>query len=338
VERIGQVGEGIQGISAQFSDAVRLAVAQSEDISRVFETQGQQLIATAGSAQQTAGELREVFRDEIEQLGRLAKELQVTAQGVGEAVGGHASELSRAHAESSQSTQEIRGELRAQADELAALEQAVIERLTGIGQKIETIIVGLLQGAERARTRVAGLGAEFDSQTAVLGQSLDGVYRRIDECGQAFRKQADGLLRASETVEAQAQALRESEGERRRDVFLRSATHMIEDLNASAIDLNRILAEDMPDDLWKRYQKGDRSIFARRLLRGKDRLVLPDVKARFETDERFRVEANRYIKQFETLLTQATDCDPENVLNTTFLTADVGKLYIILSRSLGRTQ
>ena len=113
---------------------------------------------------------------------------------------------------------------------------------------------------------------------------------------------------------------------------------MIEDLNASGIDLNRILTDDMPDSIWKRYQKGDRSIFARRLLRGKDRLALPDIKARFEADQRFRIEANRYIKQFETLLDQATDCDPENLLSTTFLTADVGKLYIILSRSLERTQ
>ena len=44
------------------------------------------------------------------------------------------------------------------------------------------------------------------------------------------------------------------------------------------------------------------------------------------------------MNQFESLLAQATDCDPEQVLSATFLTADVGKLYLLLSRSLGRTQ
>ena len=44
------------------------------------------------------------------------------------------------------------------------------------------------------------------------------------------------------------------------------------------------------------------------------------------------------MKQFEGLLAQANDCDPENMLSATFLTADVGKLYLILSRSLGRAQ
>ena len=172
----------------------------------------------------------------------------------------------------------------------------------------------------------------------MLGDSVDNAYRRIDRYGQAFRDQAASLIEASRAAEAQAQALQESEVERRRDAFLRSATHMIEGLNAASIDINRILTDDMPEDLWKRYRRGDRSIFARRLLRGKDRLLSPDIKAHFETDERFRTEANRYIKQFEALLDQATDCDPEQVLSTTFLTADVGKLYLVLSRSLGRAQ
>ncbi len=249
-----------------------------------------------------------------------------------------AAALARAHEESRRITDEIRKTLSAQGDQLIASERAVLERLTGIGQKVETIVGGLVRATEGARTRVDGLGAAFDIQATALGKSVDDAYGRIEAYGQEFRDQAQSLIDASEIARARAQALQERELDQRRDVFLRSATQMIEDLNSTGIDLNRILADELPDDIWKRYQKGDRSIFARRLLRGKDRLVLPDIKARFEADERFRIEANRYIKQFETLLDRATDCDPENLLSTTFLTADVGKLYIILSRSLGRTQ
>jgi len=248
------------------------------------------------------------------------------------------SALARAHEESRQITEQIRKTLNAQGDQLIASERVVLERLTGIGRKVETIVGGLVGAAEGARTRVDGLGAAFDTQAAAFGKSVDEAYGRIEAYGQAFRDQAASLIDASEAAQARAEALQERELDQRRDVFLRSATHMIEDLNTSGIDLNRILADDMPDDIWKRYQKGDRSIFARRLLRGKDRLAMPDIKARFEADERFRIEAKRYIKQFETLLERATDCDPENLLSTTFLTADVGKLYIILSRSLGRAQ
>ena len=114
---------------------------------------------------------------------------------------------------------------------------------------------------------------------------------------------------------------------------------MIEDLNSQAIDLTRLFEGEVPEELWKRHRKGDRSIFARRLARPKDEsYIAPKIVERFKEDERFREQATRYINQFESLMSQASGCDPEHVLSATFLTADVGKLYLLLSRSLGRTQ
>jgi hypothetical protein len=43
-----------------------------------------------------------------------------------------------------------------------------------------------------------------------------------------------------------------------------------------------------------------------------------------------------YLNQFETLLAQARECDHMDVLGATFVTADVGKLYLILSNAVGR--
>jgi hypothetical protein len=45
----------------------------------------------------------------------------------------------------------------------------------------------------------------------------------------------------------------------------------------------------------------------------------------------------RYMGRFEELLAQAQEADPESVLNAAFITADVGKLYLVLSRSIGRS-
>jgi hypothetical protein len=36
------------------------------------------------------------------------------------------------------------------------------------------------------------------------------------------------------------------------------------------------------------------------------------------------------------LLTEAQGSDPQNLLHSTFMTADVGKLYILLCHALGR--
>ena len=56
----------------------------------------------------------------------------------------------------------------------------------------------------------------------------------------------------------------------------------------------------------------------------------------YEHDEIFRKLVSRYIDHFEKLLSEAKENDSENLLGSTFLSADVGKLYMLLGRSVGR--
>jgi hypothetical protein len=88
--------------------------------------------------------------------------------------------------------------------------------------------------------------------------------------------------------------------------------------------------------VWKRYRNGDRSVFARRLFKTKDSYVIPAIQQRYQRDDKFQDMVDRYIRKFEELLTNSTSADPESVLNAAFITADVGKLYLVMSRSLGR--
>jgi hypothetical protein len=60
------------------------------------------------------------------------------------------------------------------------------------------------------------------------------------------------------------------------------------------------------------------------------------IKQKFEEDPNFRDYVLRYLNQFETLLAQARECDHQDVLGATFVTADVGKLYLLLSNAVGR--
>ena len=60
------------------------------------------------------------------------------------------------------------------------------------------------------------------------------------------------------------------------------------------------------------------------------------IRAKFEGDENFRKYVQRYLDHFEGLLNQASESDPENLLSSTFLSADIGKLYLVLARSVGR--
>jgi hypothetical protein len=111
---------------------------------------------------------------------------------------------------------------------------------------------------------------------------------------------------------------------------------MIDELNTLALDINSVLEADVPDELWQSFHKGDRSIFARRLFKQKDSYTIPALEQRFERDQRFRDMVSRYIGRFDELMAEASVADPEGMLRTCFITADVGKLYLVLARTLGR--
>jgi hypothetical protein len=58
------------------------------------------------------------------------------------------------------------------------------------------------------------------------------------------------------------------------------------------------------------------------------------IRERFKNDEDLRRYITEYMTEFRGLLEHARTFDHSNVLESTFLSADVGKLYLLLKRSL----
>jgi len=87
---------------------------------------------------------------------------------------------------------------------------------------------------------------------------------------------------------------------------------------------------------WKRYTRGERGIFTRALLRGRQSNLVAQIADKVKLDGDMRRYAMRYIDYFERLLKESQAVDPENLLHSTFMTGDVGKLYLLLCRAVGR--
>ena len=177
----------------------------------------------------------------------------------------------------------------------------------------------------------------FRSQTTLV-EALDAAVAKVDVVGETFDQQAVRLTQASIEASEQAGKLSEQELVLRRDLFLKTARFILEDLNSTSIDLTRILHNDVPEADWKRYVKGDRGVFARSLLKGRQAALAAKFTDKLKVDEDMRYYVMRYVDQFDKLLNEARDSDPENLLHSTFMTADVGKLYILLTRALGRDE
>ncbi len=116
----------------------------------------------------------------------------------------------------------------------------------------------------------------------------------------------------------------------------REALHVVEKLQALAIDMDRALGDDAPPDLWRRYLAGERGVYARRLSTLIGREGADKIPRRYAEDADFRLHADRYMAEFEGLLDEASARDRDQILVETFLTSQVGKLYLLLAAATGR--
>jgi len=223
--------------------------------------------------------------------------------------------------------------------QLASIQNATQElnrQLSLITADVDRRIREMTDTSIRAVARAGGIGQGFEQQAQNLTKLIETANTKAGELAEKFRVQSAELNSASAAAVERIGQLQKTQTVISRDAFLKAATSMIGELNGIALDIHELLDSEIPDEVWKRYREGDRSIFARRLFKAKDSYVVPALEQRYQRDERFRDQVDRYVSKFETLLSQSQQTDPESVLSATFITADVGKLYLVLAKSLGR--
>lgn len=115
-----------------------------------------------------------------------------------------------------------------------------------------------------------------------------------------------------------------------------SSRHMIEALQAMAIDLCRFLEDDPPHELLKRYRNGERNVFARRLAGALGPEHMQMIAQKHQSDREFRDTVDRYVNQFEALLELTARNDRDNVLVETYLSSQTGRVYMTLASATGR--
>src|SRR5262249_6640800 len=148
--------------------------------------------------------------------------------------------------------------------------------------------------------------------------------------------QNEALQRATLAAKTELTDLAQARQQARSDSFLALAADIVFELGTLSIDITRLLDGEVPAEVWNRYRAGDRSVFVRRLLAKKDAYVIPALVQRHERDLKLRDLVARFTAKFEELLERANKADPDNILSTAFLTADIGKLYLLIQRNLGK--
>lgn len=112
--------------------------------------------------------------------------------------------------------------------------------------------------------------------------------------------------------------------------------HSVESLNALSLDLARALDHEAPDQLWTRYRNGERNVFTRRLYTLRGQKLFDEVSYKYRNEPSFKRDVDRYIGDFEELLTKIYEQDRDSMLIDTYLSSETGKVYLMLAHASGR--
>jgi hypothetical protein len=266
------------------------------------------------------------------QQDRLASFLALLDDGVGTAeqrLAGLSQALAAAESEAA----------RLQAETGPALVQAMVQVRDASAHAAErareAIVAVIPEGAARLseQTRDALERAIQESITAQL-QNVEVVAARAVE---AARSASDRLTQQMLTIGQTAAALethisQTQEADRAADseAFARRTAMLIDSMHSAAIDVGKILSDEVDERAWGAYLKGDRGVFTRRAVRlmgnGENRSLV----AHYEQDREFQAAANRFVHDFEAMLRRVVAERDGGVMAVTLMSSDVGKLYAAL--------
>ncbi len=206
--------------------------------------------------------------------------------------------------------------------------RAFIEKeLSEIGDRLSEQNQSLLSGAvdKQVQTLNAAMSEAITRSLHLSEQTTQNVADQM----RSINEMADNLERRLADAREQFDGL-DDEG------FARRTALLTESLNSAAIDVAKILSNEVTDTAWAAYLKGDRGVFTRRAVKLLDSGESKIIAQHYDEDPEFRNHVNRYIHDFESMMRVLLSTRDGNAIGITMLSSDVGKLYVALAQAIER--
>jgi predicted transcriptional regulator len=213
-------------------------------------------------------------------------------------------------------------------------EQAAERARQALGRAIPDAAKQLADASEQAVEGV--ISEKVTAQIARIAQVADDAVQAAQQASERLTRQLLTIADTSASVDHRIEEARQATEQRDRDHFARRSALLIESLNSTAIDVAKILSNDVTDSAWSAYLKGDRGVFTRRAVKLLDAGESREIALHYDEDAEFRDHVNRYIHDFEAMLRVILSARDGNALGVAILSSDMGKLYVALAQAIER--
>ena len=213
-------------------------------------------------------------------------------------------------------------------------EQAAERARQALGRAIPDAARQLADASEEAVESV--INEKVSAQIAQIAQVADQAVQAAQQASERLTRQLLTIADTSASIDHRIDEARQATEQRDRDHFARRSALLIESLNSTAIDVAKILSNDVTDSAWSAYLKGDRGVFTRRAVKLLDAGESREIALHYDEDAEFRDHVNRYIHDFEAMLRVILSARDGNALGVAILSSDMGKLYVALAQAIER--
>ncbi len=191
--------------------------------------------------------------------------------------------------------------------------------------------------AEQSRNILAdAVNAQVSSLNVMIEDAIGRNIAVSQETTQQLVTQIAQIESMTANLEARIHHNREQFEGLDNDGFSRRMALLTESLNSTAIDVAKILSNDVTDTAWASYLKGDRGVFTRRAVKLLDAGEARAIATHYGEDPEFCEHVNRYIHDFESMMRVLLSTRDGNAIGVTLLSSDVGKLYVALAQAIER--
>jgi len=113
------------------------------------------------------------------------------------------------------------------------------------------------------------------------------------------------------------------------------AIAIISELQTFTLDLETRLYGDPPPALRERFGRGDRNVFANRILRLNETDVKRRIRAEAGRDKAFERDVHAFLQSFERLLEDATTSETADEELEEYLSSPLGRVYLLIGATVG---
>ena len=341
-ERTASLREGIERLATEIREGLAQSIGQAEGgAQRMFEvaqTAKPEIAWMRDAAIEASDRISASGAGIAEHQDRLAALLASVDDGVGEAQGRLASlnaSLVDAQAEAAKLTAETGPAL---VSALVQVREAASHAAERARQAISEVIPDAA-GKLSAETRAALERVVRETVEERLREVEQVAERAVESARSASDRLTQQMLSLGQSASALDQHFQQSQAEQREkdsEAFARRVSLLIDSMHSAAIDVGKILSDEVDEKAWESYLKGNRGVFTRRAVQLIGGGEIRAIRAHYDFDSEFERSVNRYVHDFEAMLRRVLAERDGGIIAVTLLSSDMGKLYAALAQAVDR--